>query len=175
MITLALSIDRMSEMGNGSFPGLDLLLQPEATLVSETCAATKGHEVVHCLCHCLWPCCFCLSTVLPPRALSGSMVLMQLQAVMPSKAMFVMQPDTMCMDCAATWGRVDVPPICLRPCWCLWSMLLSVVPAATRGQAEALAKCWRSCRGSRCALPLTLRGKEATFADVSITADSQLR
>lgn len=86
--------------------------------------------------------------------------------------------------CGCQWSVL--PP---RPCWCLWlwwylrpklwqkAVLMIIVYTATRDGAEVQGTCWRprECECWWSVLPLTGKGKEATFAIVSMIVDSQLK
>lgn len=83
------------ELKNGSFPGLDLLERPpwsvfptKAMLTSVVGTTAPGHDVTRGPCLCLWSCHhlkpFQCRSVLLPRAIFGSMVLLQqVQFVLP--------------------------------------------------------------------------------------------
>lgn len=85
--------------------------------------------------------------------------------------------------CAPSRGHVVVHGLCYhrRVCWCLWSvllpeaMLISMVLA--EGCVDVRGPCCQQklCGSPWSMLPLTLKGKQASFVVVSMTADSQLR
>lgn len=106
------------------------------------------------MCWCLWP-------VLPPKARWMSTL------------------------CALDWIHVDVCGLCCRwvPCQRVWpelsseTTLMSVACAEAEGHVDVCGLyCCQKPRGSPWSLlPLTIKGKEASFAVVLMITDSQLR
>lgn len=119
--------------------------------------------------------------------------------ILPQRARFIW------MTCASTWDHGDARSMLLLRamsgpgvllswvlCWCPWPLL--PLRAMIEVLASAVAKdniygngvCYhqrprdlcclqKSCVGPWSMLPLTVKGKEATFAIVLVTTDSQLR
>lgn len=148
------------------------VLSPEAMLMTVAYAATKGHDTVHGL-SCSHGLCWCSWSFLPAEATKRCMVCAAEGCV----------DIQMCMVCAPSRGHVDVHGLCYhrRLCWCLWFVLLPETMLMSMVLAEGLV----DVRGPRCQqklcgspwslLPLTLKGKQASFVVVSVTTDSQLK